>query len=157
IGSTFGWVTSMGGNYVSVRTRDGIEHLVPNEFFMTNGVENWSYSDRAVRLKLPFSVSYQSDPHKVIALSVAAAAGVPRIIPQPAPICVIHGFGESSIDMELRVWLLDPQNGMGNVKGEVYLKLWDALKANGIEMPFPQRDIHIKSGGPAYRGETEAQ
>ena len=145
IHGTFGWITSMGGNYVSVRTRDGIEHLIPNEVFMTNGVENWSFTDRAVRLKLALGVAYDSDLHQVIALCIAAAKEVPRIVSTPEPICIITGFGDNSVNLELRVWILDPENGVGNVKGAVYLKVWDKFKANGIEIPFPQRDIYIKS------------
>ena len=74
VGDTFGWVTSLGGRYVGVRTRDGIEHLIPNDVFITHGVENWSFTERAVRLKLPFGISYASDPHKAIELGLEAAA-----------------------------------------------------------------------------------
>ncbi len=156
IHDTFGWVTSLGGNYVSVRTRDGIEHLIPNEVFMTNGVANWSFSDRAVRLKLALGVAYDSDLHRVIALCVEAAKEVPRIVSTPEPICIITGFGDNSVSLELRVWILDPENGVGNAKGAVYLKVWDKFKANGIEIPFPQRDIHIKASPDAASGNGAA-
>ncbi len=143
VGNTFGWVTSLGGRYVGVRTRDGIEHLIPNEVFVTNGVQNWSHTERAVRLKLPFGISYASDPHVAITVAIEAAKGVERVIKVPEPICLITGFGDNSVDLELRVWINDPENGVGNVKGQVYLKLWDGLKASGIAIPFPQRDVHF--------------
>lgn len=144
VGGTFGWVTSLGGRYVSVRTRDGIEHLIPNEVFISNGVENWSFSDRAIRIKIPIGVSYKSDVHKAIALCIEAANQIPRVIDTPTPICIIVGFGDSSVDLELRCWIRDPENGVANVRGAVFLKVWDLFQAEGIEIPFPQRDIHIK-------------
>ena len=143
VGETFGWVTSLGGRYVGVRTRDGIEHLIPNELFVSNGVANWSFSERAVRLKLPFGISYASEPHAAIAVAIEAAKSVKRVLQYPEPTCLVTGFGESAINLELRIWIEDPENGVGNVKSEVFLKLWDGLKACAIAIPYPQHDIHL--------------
>jgi len=145
VGNTFGWVTSLGGRYVGVRTRDGIEHLIPNEVFISNGVENWSYTERAVRLKLPFGISYAADPHRAIAVAVEAALAIDRVLKFPEPSCLVMAFGDSSVNLELRVWINDPENGVSNVKSQVFLKLWDGLKANGIAIPFPQHDLHLDS------------
>jgi small-conductance mechanosensitive channel len=145
VGDTFGWVTSLGGRYVGIRTRDGIEHLIPNEVFITNGVENWTHTERAVRIKVPFGVSYGADPHQVIELALAAAGACERVLKSPNSVCLLTGFGDSSVNLELRVWINDPQNGVSNVKSDIYLMLWDRLKAAGIEIPFPQRDLRIKS------------
>lgn len=143
VGSTFGWVTSLGGRYVAVRTRDGIEHLIPNEVFIAHGVENWSHSDRAVRLKLPVGIDYACDPHKAIAVCIAMARKTPRVLEKPEPICIITAFGESAIELELRFWIADPHNGVGNVKGEVYLEIWDAFAAEGIKIPYRKVDIEL--------------
>jgi small-conductance mechanosensitive channel len=144
VGETFGWVTSMGGRYVSIRTRDGIEHLIPNEVFITRGIENWSFSDRVVRLKLPIGISYKSDLHRAIALCLEAAAETPRVVKEPASVCLLKGFGDSAVELELRIWIRDPEGGVSNVKSEVLLGVWDKFHAHGIEIPFPQRDLHIK-------------
>jgi small-conductance mechanosensitive channel len=144
VGDTFGWVTSMGGRYVAVRTRDGIEHLIPNEVFIAQGVENWSHTERAVRIRLPFGISYGANPHQAIGLALEAAAEIERVLKAPQPVCLFKAFGDSSLDLELRVWINDPQNGVSNIKSDVYLKIWDKLKAANVEIPFPQRDLHVK-------------
>jgi small-conductance mechanosensitive channel len=143
VGDTFGWVTSLGGRYVGVRTRDGIEHLIPNEVFVSHGVENWSYTERAVRLKMPFGVSYDTDPHAAIAVAIEAAKAVERVLEDPEPTCLLTGFGDSALNLELRIWINDPENGVGNVKSEVFLKLWDGFKTSGIAIPYPQHDVHL--------------
>ncbi len=145
VGSTYGWVNSMGARYVSLVTRDGVEYLIPNEDLITQRVENWSYTNDLVRLRCAFGVSYQSDVRKAMALAVEAAVAAPRVMNAPPPLCIMTGFGESSVDFELRFWIRDPQNGTANVKSEILLGIWDRFHANGIEIPFPQRDLHIKA------------
>ncbi len=76
-----------------------------------------------------------------------AAGGISRVLGEPAPVCHITGFGDSSIDFILRFWIVDAQNGLTNVRGDVYLALWDALKANGIEIPYPHRQVIVAEGG----------
>jgi small-conductance mechanosensitive channel len=151
VGDSFGWVESMGARYTSVLTRDGREFLIPNEDFVTQRVINWSYSNDEVRLNVPFGVSYASDPHKVCALAVAAAASVERVLVAPAPSCHLKAFGDSSLDFTLRFWIRDPVDGIGNVRGKVLLALWDAFKREGIEIPYPVRDVRLSqttaSGG----------
>ena len=143
IGETFGRVTSLGARYVSMRTRDGIEYLIPNNHFMNSGVENWSYSDVNVRLKVQVGVAYETDLHQAIALSIEAAKAVPRVLEQPRPICLVAGFGESAITLEIRLWINDPSDGVANVRSAVWLEVWDRVKQAGIRIPFPQRDVHI--------------
>lgn len=144
IGDTFGWVTSLGGRYVGIRNRDGIEHLVPNEVFVSQGFENWSIAARAVRLKLPFGISYKGDPRAAMALSVEAASEVPRVLKEPASVCNLMALGASGLELELRIWIDDPQNGVSNVKSEVYLRLFEKLRAAGIEIPYDQRDLRVR-------------
>jgi small-conductance mechanosensitive channel len=148
IGSTYGRIESLGARYVSVATRDNTEYLIPNEDLITTQVVNWSFSDKLVRLKVVVGVSYDSDIHQVMRIMVAAAVGIPRVLDDPKPVCQLKNFGDSSIDMELRLWISDPENGVSNVSSDVRIAIWDAFKANSIEIPFPQRDLHIKSGFP---------
>ena len=89
-------------------------------------------------------IAYDADLHKAIALCKEAAAEVPRVVSDPKPNCLLRGFGDSSVDLEVRVWIIDPQNGVANVQSAIYLLIWDKFKEHGIEIPFPQRDLHVK-------------
>ena len=148
--NSYGWVAAMGARYVTLRTRDGVEHLVPNDYFLENGVENWSYSDVKLRLRIPVGIAYESDVRQAIALCIDAAKSVTRVLERPEPLCLLKGFGDSSIELEIRAWIEDPRNGTQNVKSDVLLAVWDRFKEAGIKLPFPQRDVHIVSApGPA--------
>ena len=146
VGQTFGWINHLGARYVSVITRDGIEHLIPNEILITERVENWSYSDNLVRLKIPIGISYKADVRLAMQLCIEAASVNPRILSNPEPRCLMVGFGDSSVDLELRLWIDDPTNGRGNVLSEVLLGVWDRFHEHGVEIPYPQRDLHLRSG-----------
>ncbi|MCV2879004.1 mechanosensitive ion channel [Sedimentimonas flavescens] len=146
IGDTFGWINSLGARYVSVVTRDGKEYLIPNEDLITGQVVNWSHSDEFVRIDLTFGTSYHDDPHKVRELAINAAQSVSRVLRSRPAVCHITGFGESSVDYVLRFWIEDPVEGLTNVRGAVYLALWDAFHANGISIPFPQREVRVLGG-----------
>lgn len=143
VGDTFGWITGLGARYVSVVTREGKEHLIPNEDLITGHVINWTFSSNLVRLDIPFGVSYDSDPHLVREIAKEATIKVKRIVNVPQPQCHIVGFGDSSIDLKLRFWIKDPSAGLTNVRGDAYLALWDALKEHNIEIPFPRRDVTV--------------
>jgi small-conductance mechanosensitive channel len=145
LGDAFGWVRFMGGRYVSVVTRDEKEYLIPNEDLITQQVINWSYSTKIIRQTVKFGVSYKSNPHRVIELVLEKVKGTQRVLDDPKPACLITGFGDSSLDFEFRYWIKDPINGTTNISSIILLKIWDALKEEGIEIPFPQRDVHIKS------------
>ena len=145
IEGTYGWINSLRARYASIITRDGKEHLIPNEDLITNRVINWSFSDRNVRVRVPLGISYDSDPKEAIDLCLEAAQSVPRTLQVPNPKCLIVGFGDNAIEMELRFWIDDPSNGVGNVRSEVLLAIWDRFKQNGINIPFPQRDLHIRN------------
>ena len=126
-------------------TRDGIEHLIPNEDLITQRVENWSYSNDWVRLHCKVGVSYACDPRRAIALMLESAAECPRVLTEPKPNCLLIGFGDSAVELELRFWIRDPQNGTANVRSEVYLRIWDKFQAAGVVIPFPQRDVHVRA------------
>ncbi len=145
IGETFGWVRSLRARFVSVITRDGREYLIPNEDFVTQRVENWSFTDTLVRIDVTFGVSYDSDPHSVRKLAIEAAKTIDRVQATPQPVCHLTGFGESSLDFILRFWIEDPQNGVTNVRGAALLACWDAFKAAGIQIPFPHREIIMRT------------
>ena len=150
LGDTFGWIESLGARYVSVVTRDGKEYLIPNEDLITGQVVNWSHSDEFVRLDLFFGTAYEDDPHLVRKLAVEAAGRVNRVLKDRASVCHIVGFGDSSVDYILRFWIKDPTDGLTNIKGNVYLALWDIFKENNISIPFPQREVKLL-GDPAER------
>jgi len=145
VGQTYGWINFMGARYVSVITRDGTEHLIPNETLVTTPVENWSYSNNLLRIHIPIGVSYKCDLHKAIALVAEACADTPRVLKEPKSVILLKGFGDSSVDLEARIWINDPRNGVSNVKSDVLLRVWDKFREHGIEIPFPQRDLHIRS------------
>ena len=151
LGDTFGWIDALGARYVSVVTRDGKEYLIPNEDLVTNQVVNWSHTNDFVRLDVHFGTSYKDDPHKVSKLAINAAMTVKRVLAQRTPVCWITKFGDSSIDYVLRFWISDAQGGLTNVRGQVYLALWDAFKESGISVPYPQREVRILGEDP---GET---
>ena len=156
VGETYGWINSLGARYASVVTRDGTEYLIPNEDIITQQVVNWSYSNNSVRLKLPIGISYKSDVRLAIKLCKEAAAEVPRVLNHPASVCLLMGFGDSSVDLQLRIWIDDPQNGVSNVKSEVLLLVWDKFHEHGIEIPFPQRDLHLRSSDIALPAASAA-
>jgi small-conductance mechanosensitive channel len=145
LGDTFGWIRELSARFVSVVTRDGREHLIPNEDFVTQVVINWSFSNDLIRLDVPFGVSYESDPHAVSAMAIEAAASVPRVLSSHKPVCWMTDFGESSIDFVLRFWISDPQNGLTNIRGKVLLALWDIFKLNGVKIPYPHREIIMQN------------
>ncbi len=156
LGDTFGWINALGARYVSVVTRDGREYLIPNEDLITGQVVNWSHSDEFVRLDLNFGTSYGDDPHKVRDTAVRTVKSVKRVLSggKHEPVCHITGFGDSSVDYVLRFWIKDPTAGLTNIRGNVYLALWDAFKAQGISIPFPQREVRLL--GPT-RADTAGQ
>ncbi len=143
LGETFGWINSLGARYVSITTRDGREYLIPNEDLITGQVVNWSHSNDYVRLDIYFGTAYGDDPHKVRALAIEAAKGVDRVLEFKPPVCHIVGFGDSSVDYILRFWIRDPTGGLTNIRGNVYLALWDSFQENGISIPFPQREVRM--------------
>ena len=144
LGETFGWIQTLGARYASVVTRDGKEYLIPNEDLITGQVVNWSHSNDFVRLDIFFGTAYSDDPHQVRKLAINAAKCVDRVLIDRPPVCHIVGFGDSSVDYILRFWIRDPTGGLTNIRGNVYLALWDAFKNHGISIPFPQREVLLR-------------
>ncbi len=145
--SRFGQIKDLGLLYVHVSTLDGTAEFIPNEAFITQKIVNASRK-KQLRLHIPFGISYASDLHQAMALANEAAEKVDRVLTTPEPVCRLIELGDSTVALELRVWINDPQNGMVNVKSSVLLAVWDIFHANDIEFAFPQRDLHIKSAVP---------
>ena len=144
INDKFGWVQELRARYIVVRDRDGVETLIPNENLITTEVINWSYSDPRVRLKLPVQVSYADDPEQAMQILIGASEASGRVLRDPAPAARLMGFGEHGIDLELRVWIYDPQEGVANVRSDINLNIWKRFREAGITIPFPQHDLYVK-------------
>lgn len=155
-GPTYGTVKTMTTRYVAVLTRDGTETLIPNEVLISSPVTNWSYSNKQIRRRIPVGVAYDTNVDLAMALCLQAVNEAPRVLSTPKPVCLLKGFGDSSVDLELRFWLNDPEEGVSNAASETYLRIWRLFKANSIEIPFPQRDLHLRSAVPLHI-ETAAQ
>lgn len=145
VGETFGWIRELRARFVSVVTRDGREYLIPNEEFITERVINWSFTDKMVRLDVDFGVSYDSNPHLVSKTAIAATESVERVSNAKKPVCWMTEFGDSSLNFKVRFWISDPENGLTNIRGMVMLALWDAFQENNISIPYPHREIIMKS------------
>jgi small-conductance mechanosensitive channel len=139
-----GQVKKIGIRAVSVITRDKIEYLIPNENLMVNQVENWSYSSRDVRVKVPVSVTYDTDIVFAETLILRAARESPRVLADPEPSVWLRALGENGIQFEIQIWIDDPEEGLGNVRSDVLKRLWALFRANGIHVPLPQRELHVR-------------
>jgi small-conductance mechanosensitive channel len=147
-GADYGWIDQIGLLYVAVITRNGSLLLIPNEEFVTQKIENLSYDNNRVRLNIPFGIAYTSDLNKAKTLALGTIADIARILKTPEPSCLVREYGDSTVNLELRVWIDDPKNGIANLKDDVLMAVWDSFHANGVEIAFPQRDLHIKSAVP---------
>jgi len=147
----FGWVQELRGRYVVVRDRDGVETLVPNQQLISTPVINWSYSDTRVRLKLPVRISYQDDPELALRALLDAANCNPRVLREPPPASRLMHFGDAGIELELRFWIADPQEGVNNVRSDVNRSIWRTFQEHGITIPVAQHDVRmvqLRGGGP---------
>lgn len=143
--STFGEIRKIGIRAVSITTRDQKEYLIPNENLMINQVENWSYSSKNVRVQVPVGVGYNCDLKLAEELMLQAAAASERVLTSPPPTVWLDSYGDNSVNFVIHCWINDPEGGVGNVRSEVLKALWYLFKENGVEIPFPQRDINLRS------------
>jgi small-conductance mechanosensitive channel len=144
----FGWVQELRGRYVVVRDRDGVEMLVPNQQLISNAVINWSYTDPRIRLKLPVRVSYNDDPELALQILLAACEGQRRVLRDPLPVSRLMHFGESGIELELRFWISDPQDGVNNVRSDVNRAIWRLFKERNITIPVTQHEVRMRDSLP---------
>lgn len=143
LADTYGEVTALHARYVVVRKRNGTEVLIPNETLMTNEVINWSYDNKNVRIVVEVGVSYDSDLERVQQILHDVAVECPRVLNEPDPKAFITSFGDSSINFEIRFWVNDPEAGIGAIRSEIFMQVWKRFKAECIEIPFPQRVLHM--------------
>ncbi|WP_300541786.1 mechanosensitive ion channel domain-containing protein [Maricaulis sp.] len=143
---TTGFVRRSSARYTLIETFDGKEILIPNEDFITNRVTNWTLSTTKARIQVNIGVSYKSDLEKAQALILEAAREHPRCIEEPEPLCFLLNFGESSVDFTLLFWVGNVVDGRWAPQSDVMFAIWRKFREHGIEIPFPQRDLHIKSG-----------
>jgi small-conductance mechanosensitive channel len=143
IGEHTGTLTKMTARYVVVRSLSGLEAIIPNETIITSTVLNHSFSDRKVRFGLPIQVAYATDLDAARELMVNVAKNHPRVLKDPAPGALITAFADSGINLELGVWIEDPDQGIGGLRSDLYAEIWRAFRQQGIEIPFPQREVRM--------------
>jgi len=148
VDNRFGAVTRLTARYIVLRSLDGTEAIIPNETVVSSTVINHTYSNQTMRVDVPIQVSYQSDVELALKLMREAAQRHARASTQPQPLALLKQFGESGIDLELYVWISDPEAGTANLRSDLYLDLWKAFRAHGIGIPFPQREVRILQEPP---------
>lgn len=141
-----GVITEINARYTVIRSLSGRESIVPNEMLITNRVENLSLADPKVWQSTNVSVAYDSDVELVTRLLLQAASGQPRVFAEPAPSVVLMAFGADGLEFRLGYWIGDPENGSDNLRSLINLDILRLLRANAIEIPFPQRVVHQRVG-----------
>lgn len=141
---TVGQVNRIGIRAVSVITRDRIEYLIPNELLMTSQVENWSFSSRDVRVKVPVGVAYDSDMDLVERLLLESANSLPRVLGRRAPEVWLQAFGDNAVQFEVQLWIEDPEEGLGNLRSDLLKEVLKRFRKHKIAIPYPQTDLHVK-------------
>ncbi|MFU8783698.1 mechanosensitive ion channel family protein [Aliidiomarina sp.] len=157
IGTEFGWVKELKARYIVLRNRSGVDTLIPNENLITSNVINWSYSDREVRMTVNVDISYDNDPEQAIELMLPCAFASERVLQTPVPNAWLTDFGDNGITLELRFWISDPENGFESVRSAIRMAIWKTFKEHGITIPYPQRDLHLKSVSPEVLEQLQAQ
>jgi small-conductance mechanosensitive channel len=147
IGDSTGRINEMKTRYISVAAGDGREFLIPNEDLVTQKVVNWTYTDKNTLVKVNFGTNYEADPRLVCKLALDIAAAAPRAIKSKPPNCILVEFAEAGMKFSLTFWISDP-DGLDNVKSDAMLALWDAFRREGIQVPYPVREIRVRGALP---------
>ncbi|ADL12915.1 mechanosensitive ion channel family protein [Acetohalobium arabaticum] len=145
IDNTYGLISSLNSRFVSIVTLNGEEYLIPNEDFITKKVVNLSYSNKLIRLEVPVGISYNSNVEEAMKLIEEVANKNDRITNLQNPSCLLTGFGDSSINLKLKFWITDPEQGLENIKSQVLLGIWKTFQEHDIEIPYPQYELHLSS------------
>lgn len=141
--SHYGIVNDLRTRYMVLRKLDGTEVVIPNETLITNAVINHSFTDRKARVQLPIQISYDSPLEQAMQLMHDVAVANPRVLKDPEPSVHIKGFDENGIDLNLDVWIADPEEGSSGLKSDIYLEIWRSFMQHSISIPYPQREIRI--------------
>ncbi|NOT16145.1 MAG: mechanosensitive ion channel [Methylotenera sp.] len=143
IDNHYGVVNDLRTRYLVLRKLDGTQVVIPNETLISNPVINHSFTERKARVQMPIQISYDSPLELAMQLIEDIAKSHARVLAEPQPIVQIKGFGENGIDLTLSVWIPDPEEGSAALQSEIYLAIWRAFQANGIAIPFPQREVRM--------------
>lgn len=146
-----GRVTDITGRYTVVRSGSGRESIVPNDMLVTSRVENFSLADPRVWHSIVVSVGYDSDVDLVMRLLTEAALGSPRVLRDPAPSAALSAFGADGLEFTVGFWITDPENGLLGLRSQINLAILHSLRAHGIDIPYPQRVLHM-AAPPAPSG-----
>jgi len=146
VGDINGDVQSISMRSTTVVTNDNISVIVPNSEFINSRVINWSHNDSIVRFKIPIGVSYNEDPQKVRTVVIEAADSISGILKEPKPDLWFDAYGDSSLNFNLVIWTSEYTQRPNNLKSQVYYEVFKRFSENNIEIPFPQRDLHVRSG-----------
>lgn len=147
VGDISGDVIVISARSTTIVTNDNISVIVPNSQFIDSQVINWSHNDRNIRFNFPVGVSYKEDPEKIKAILLEVAERNTGVLKSPKPDVLFDEFGDSSLDFILRVWSSDYINKPKVLKSELYYDIFKRFSEEGVEIPFPQRDIHVITGG----------
>ncbi len=142
-----GNVTKLTGRYMVLKSLDGTEAIIPNDTLISSTVVNHSYSNREMRVAIAVQVAYDSDIEQVMALMLDTARRHERVLEEPPPKAYLKNFADSGIDLELGVWIDDPEEGQLNLKSDLNLAIWQAFRRENIQIPYPQREVRIIGGG----------
>ena len=156
VGKITGDVIKISPRATTVITNDNIAIIVPNSEFISSTVTNWSYTDRDVRFNFPVGVSYNSDPEVVRRLLLEVAEDHPGVLKHPRSDVMLQEFGDSSLNFILRVWTREYNTRPGVLCSELNYAIVKKFHENGIEIPFPQRDLHIRSGSIELRSPVQS-
>ncbi len=148
VGDTYGDVVALRGRSTWIRTNDNVVIIVPNSNFIEQTVINWTANDRQVRVSLPVGVSYSCKPAEVRDVLMRIAVAHPDVLANPAPDVVFEEFGDSSLNFSLRVWTISRVHMPMVLKSDLYFAIFEEFGKLGIEIPFPQRDLHLRSIDP---------
>lgn len=145
IGNERGFIKKIRARYTLIETLDKKEIMIPNEDLITQQVVNCTFTNKVGRISVSVGVSYNSDVHLVKKLMIDAAVESEKCLEDPAPICCLKEFGDSSINFELYFWVENVSKGVVYIKSDIMFAIWDKFKENNIEIPFPQRDLNFKN------------
>lgn len=148
VGTDSGMVTRITTRYTVLRHPGGTEFIVPNETLISGVVQNQTFTDSRLRLTTSVGVAYDADLELAMQLMVRVAVDQPRVLSDPGPKVFLTLFGDSSITLELGFWIADPEDGRGNIISDVNLAIWKIFRENGIQIPFPQREIRVLNTPP---------
>jgi small-conductance mechanosensitive channel len=145
VGGTLGYVTDIFLNSTRIRTRDNVEYLIPNSNFVSDTIVNYSLASPMIRLSVPVGASYDADPKVVEKILLDVASKDPMVTDYQAPVVRFVEYGDNSINFELLVWIDVRETPRRKIRSSLYFAIFEAFDKAGVEIPYPQRDLHIRS------------